>query len=197
MLLALKQCSTCMFLALPSYSGMRCWHVTGVQHTALLYLPAFLHLAVRCRAVAAAVGPVAAAACADALSTDKAAALPACFCAYCLTAELSPRLWGLWPQLHALVLDFGIDYWENILIPLDNFISRWVWTQTLCSLACLLDIFPSCLRSCLLACLLACLVVGCGCVLIFAEGSLCHAARHAIRCVHCHVSHVQLSRLFK
>uniref|UniRef100_A0A383WBL3 Importin N-terminal domain-containing protein n=1 Tax=Tetradesmus obliquus TaxID=3088 RepID=A0A383WBL3_TETOB len=38
--------------------------------------------------------------------------------------ELSPRLWGLWPQLHALVLDFGIDYWENILIPLDNFISR-------------------------------------------------------------------------
>jgi hypothetical protein len=30
----------------------------------------------------------------------------------------------LWPQLHALVLDFGIDYWENILIPLDNFISR-------------------------------------------------------------------------
>eukprot|EP00878_Enallax_costatus_P038160 GHUV01043324.1.p1 GENE.GHUV01043324.1~~GHUV01043324.1.p1 ORF type:complete len:672 (+),score=261.35 GHUV01043324.1:958-2973(+) len=38
--------------------------------------------------------------------------------------ELSPRLWSLWPQLHALVMDFGIDYWENILIPLDNFISR-------------------------------------------------------------------------
>eukprot|EP00878_Enallax_costatus_P040388 GHUV01046589.1.p1 GENE.GHUV01046589.1~~GHUV01046589.1.p1 ORF type:complete len:105 (-),score=29.37 GHUV01046589.1:221-535(-) len=39
--------------------------------------------------------------------------------------ELSPRLWSLWPQLHALVMDFGIDYWENILIPLDNSISRW------------------------------------------------------------------------
>ncbi|KAF8071226.1 SAD2 [Scenedesmus sp. PABB004] len=38
--------------------------------------------------------------------------------------ELTPRLWSLWPQLHALVMDFGIDYWENILIPLDNFISR-------------------------------------------------------------------------
>jgi hypothetical protein len=42
----------------------------------------------------------------------------------CCAADLSPRLWSLWPQLHALVMDFGIDYWENILIPLDNFISR-------------------------------------------------------------------------
>eukprot|EP00879_Flechtneria_rotunda_P022091 GHRR01023309.1.p1 GENE.GHRR01023309.1~~GHRR01023309.1.p1 ORF type:complete len:1020 (+),score=395.54 GHRR01023309.1:417-3476(+) len=38
--------------------------------------------------------------------------------------ELSDRLWSLWPQLHALVLDFGVDYWENILVPLDNFISK-------------------------------------------------------------------------
>jgi hypothetical protein len=45
-------------------------------------------------------------------------------CNPCRAAELSPRLWSLWPQLHALVMDFGIDYWENILIPLDNFISR-------------------------------------------------------------------------
>jgi len=33
-------------------------------------------------------------------------------------------MWSLWPQLHAVLMDFGVDYWENILIPLDNFISR-------------------------------------------------------------------------
>lgn len=47
-----------------------------------------------------------------------------CWFEFACDAELSPRLWSLWPQLHALIMDFGIDYWENILIPLDNFISR-------------------------------------------------------------------------
>jgi hypothetical protein len=65
MLLALGITRT--LLAHTSYTGMRCWHVTGVQHTAVLYWPAILHL---CRAA----------------------------------AEVTLRLWGLWPQLHALVL---------------------------------------------------------------------------------------------
>lgn len=59
-------------------------------------------------------------------------------------AELSPRLWSLWPQLHALVMDFGIDYWENILIPLDNFISRCFWgsKRTIGNPSCLLLFAP-------------------------------------------------------
>ncbi len=32
--------------------------------------------------------------------------------------SISERLWSLWPQLHAVLLDWGIDYWENILVPL-------------------------------------------------------------------------------
>lgn len=42
----------------------------------------------------------------------------------CLAPELSPRLWSLWPQIHAVALDFGVDYWEDLLIPLDNYISK-------------------------------------------------------------------------
>jgi len=47
-------------------------------------------------------------------------------CAVCCpaTAELSPRLWSLWPQIHAVALDFGVDYWEDLLIPLDNYVSK-------------------------------------------------------------------------
>lgn len=41
-----------------------------------------------------------------------------------LPTELSPRLWSLWPQIHAVAMDFGIDYWEDMIIPLDNFISK-------------------------------------------------------------------------
>ncbi|GAX74708.1 hypothetical protein CEUSTIGMA_g2156.t1 [Chlamydomonas eustigma] len=37
---------------------------------------------------------------------------------------ISPRLWSLWPQIHACLLDWAIDYWENVLVPLDNMISR-------------------------------------------------------------------------
>lgn len=38
--------------------------------------------------------------------------------------SISERLWGLWPQIEAAVNEWAVDYWENILVPLDNFISR-------------------------------------------------------------------------
>jgi len=37
---------------------------------------------------------------------------------------ISPRLWSLWPQMHNMLVEFGIDYWENLLVPMDNMISR-------------------------------------------------------------------------
>lgn len=37
---------------------------------------------------------------------------------------LSPRLWTLWPQLHSCLVEFAIDSWSALLVPLDNFISR-------------------------------------------------------------------------
>ena len=40
------------------------------------------------------------------------------------SAAISDRLWSLWPALHAVLLEWGIDYWENLLVPLDNMISR-------------------------------------------------------------------------
>ena len=40
------------------------------------------------------------------------------------STSISERLWSLWPALHSVLLDWGIDYWENILVPLDNMISR-------------------------------------------------------------------------
>lgn len=38
--------------------------------------------------------------------------------------SISERIWTLWPQLHAALMEWGIDYWESILVPLDNMISR-------------------------------------------------------------------------
>ncbi|EFJ51590.1 hypothetical protein VOLCADRAFT_79706 [Volvox carteri f. nagariensis] len=38
--------------------------------------------------------------------------------------SISERLWALWPQIEAAVNEWAVDYWENILVPLDNFISR-------------------------------------------------------------------------
>lgn len=29
---------------------------------------------------------------------------------------ISPRLWALWPQMHQMLMEFGIDYWENLLV---------------------------------------------------------------------------------
>ncbi len=37
---------------------------------------------------------------------------------------ISDRMWSLWPLLHKCLLEFGIDYWDNILAPLDNMVTR-------------------------------------------------------------------------
>lgn len=37
---------------------------------------------------------------------------------------IDPRLWGLWPRISACLGEWAIDYWDNILPPLDNLISR-------------------------------------------------------------------------
>lgn len=37
---------------------------------------------------------------------------------------ISDRLWALWPQIEAAVNEWAVDYWENILVPLDNYVSR-------------------------------------------------------------------------
>lgn len=29
---------------------------------------------------------------------------------------ISPRLWSLWPQMHTVLMEWGIDYWENLLV---------------------------------------------------------------------------------
>ena len=39
-------------------------------------------------------------------------------------SPISPRLWTLWPRIQACVMDWGIDYWDNVLPPLDNLVSR-------------------------------------------------------------------------
>ena len=38
--------------------------------------------------------------------------------------DISPQLWELVPQLHAVYHDWGRDYVNNLSVPLDNFISR-------------------------------------------------------------------------
>lgn len=37
---------------------------------------------------------------------------------------ISPRLWTLWPRIQECLGEWAIDYWDNILPPLDNLISR-------------------------------------------------------------------------
>jgi hypothetical protein len=37
---------------------------------------------------------------------------------------LPQRLWTLWPRIHESLMEWAIDYWDNILPPLDNLISR-------------------------------------------------------------------------
>lgn len=37
---------------------------------------------------------------------------------------IDQRLWGLWPRISACLGEWAIDYWDNILPPLDNLISR-------------------------------------------------------------------------
>ncbi|KAK9824621.1 hypothetical protein WJX72_011782 [[Myrmecia] bisecta] len=38
--------------------------------------------------------------------------------------EISARMWSLWPLLYQCFQDWAVDYFENILVPLDNYISR-------------------------------------------------------------------------
>ncbi|EIE23737.1 ARM repeat-containing protein [Coccomyxa subellipsoidea C-169] len=38
--------------------------------------------------------------------------------------SISERMWTLWPQLVQCFHEWAIDYFENLLVPLDNFISR-------------------------------------------------------------------------
>lgn len=33
-------------------------------------------------------------------------------------------MWSLWPQIYEAYNDFALDYFENIMVPLDNYISR-------------------------------------------------------------------------
>ena len=37
--------------------------------------------------------------------------------------RLTPRLWELWPLMIATMDDWALQYFENLLIPLHNFIS--------------------------------------------------------------------------
>ncbi|KAG0567157.1 hypothetical protein KC19_7G115500 [Ceratodon purpureus] len=37
---------------------------------------------------------------------------------------ISPNMWSLWPLMVDAVQDWAIDYFENILVPLDNYVSR-------------------------------------------------------------------------
>lgn len=40
------------------------------------------------------------------------------------TPEISPRMWELWPQMIVAMNDWAMDYFENMLIPMDNYVSR-------------------------------------------------------------------------
>lgn len=40
------------------------------------------------------------------------------------TPEISLRMWELWPQMIVAMNDWAMDYFENMLIPMDNYISR-------------------------------------------------------------------------
>ena len=41
-----------------------------------------------------------------------------------LRAQISEQMWSLWPQLIQCFHEWAVDYFENLLVPLDNFISR-------------------------------------------------------------------------
>ena len=40
------------------------------------------------------------------------------------TPEVTPRMWELWPLMMTTMDDWALQYFENMLIPLDNYISR-------------------------------------------------------------------------
>lgn len=37
---------------------------------------------------------------------------------------ISQRMWTLWPRLHQCLGEWAVDYFDNILVPLDNFVNR-------------------------------------------------------------------------
>ena len=39
-------------------------------------------------------------------------------------AQISPQIWSLWPQIFEAYNDWARDYLENIMVPLDNFITK-------------------------------------------------------------------------
>ena len=38
--------------------------------------------------------------------------------------QISPRMWSLWPLLYQAFKDWAMEYLDNILVPLNNFISK-------------------------------------------------------------------------
>lgn len=38
--------------------------------------------------------------------------------------QISPRMWSLWPLLYKAFNDWAGEYLDNILVPLNNFISK-------------------------------------------------------------------------
>ena len=44
---------------------------------------------------------------------------------------ISARTWAFWPRLHSIMKEWGIDYVENIIVPLDNMICK--GTETFCT----------------------------------------------------------------
>ena len=38
--------------------------------------------------------------------------------------QISMQLWSLWPLLYQAYNEWAFDYFENILVPLDNFVSK-------------------------------------------------------------------------
>ncbi|KAK9839718.1 hypothetical protein WJX81_008385 [Elliptochloris bilobata] len=38
--------------------------------------------------------------------------------------EISESIWSLWPQIHQCFHEWAIDYFEHILVPIDNYITR-------------------------------------------------------------------------
>jgi hypothetical protein len=39
-------------------------------------------------------------------------------------AQISERVWSLWPQIHQCFHEWAVDYFEHILVPVDNYITR-------------------------------------------------------------------------
>lgn len=38
--------------------------------------------------------------------------------------QVSQRMWSLWPRIYAVFKECALEYFENILIPLDSYITK-------------------------------------------------------------------------